>query len=383
MSNTLTGLIPVIYDAMDIVARELTGFTQAVFRNSSAEQAAVGQSITYPIVPAATTADIVPGQLPPDDGDQTIGNDTMTISKSKYSPVRWNGEEQRSVAGIYTNVVRDQFAQSIRALVNLIEIDLASVTVNAASRAVGTAGTTPFGTANDLSDFSLSRQVIDDNGVPQSDLHFVGNSASIANLRGKQSVLFKVNEAGTDALLRQGLIGEVQGYAIHNSAGLVKHTAGTGATYQLTNVAGYPIGSNSIAVDTGTGTIVAGDVFTNSQAGRDANKYVVKTALAAGSLVLNNPGNRIAWVDNDTVAVGASYTPNVAFHRNAVHLVTRAPLMPEGGDMAEDVITITDPSSGLSFQVAMYRIYRRVKYEIGIAWGQKAVKSEFISLLMG
>jgi hypothetical protein len=35
----------------------------------------------------------------------------------------------------------------------------------------------------------------------------------MANLRGKQSVLFKVNEAGTDQLLRKGTIGEVQGPA--------------------------------------------------------------------------------------------------------------------------------------------------------------------------
>jgi hypothetical protein len=41
------------------------------------------------------------------------------------------------------------------------------------------------------------RQILDDNGSPQTDLHLVMGSAAMANLRGKQSVLFKVNEAGT------------------------------------------------------------------------------------------------------------------------------------------------------------------------------------------
>ena len=34
---------------------------------------------------------------------------------------------------------------------------------------------------------------------------------------------------------------------------------------------------------------------------------------------------------------------NMAFSRNAIHLVTRTPAMPEGGDDADDVFELTDP----------------------------------------
>lgn len=381
MSNTITNLVPTLYEALDIVAREMVGFIPAVTRNSSAERAALNQTITYPIVPAATTADITPGTTAPDDGDQTIGSDTLTISKSKYSPVRWNGEEQLSIGsnGVYNIVLRDQFAQAMRALVNLVEADLAAC-YKSASRAVGTAGTTPFGTASDFSDFAAVQQVLDDNGAPVADRQLVLGSAAIANIRGKQSVLFKANEAGTEDLLRLGIIGMVEGLAIHNSAQVLSHTKGTGSGYLVNNASNYAIGDTSIAVDTGTGTVLAGDVVTWTG---DTNNYVVNTALAAGSLVIGKPGLRAALLDNVAMTVGNTYKANMAFHRSAIHLVTRAPAMPAGGDSAEDVMEITDPVSGMAFQIAMYKQYRRIKFEVGLAWGYKAAKSDFIVNLMG
>lgn len=57
--------------------------------------------------------------------------------------------------------------------------------------------------------------------------------------------------------------------------------------------------------------------------------------------------------------------------------------MPNGGDAADDVTTITDPVSGISFQVAVYRLYRQVKFEIGIAWGVKLIKPEHVAILVG
>ncbi|MBE9933819.1 hypothetical protein HAX34_00495 [Escherichia coli] len=102
----------------------------------------------------------------------------------------------------------DQFKQAFRALANEVEADLGALYFGA-SRAVGTAGTTPFGVKDDLSDAALARQVLEDNGAPTTDLQMVLGSTAIANLRGKQSVLFKVNESGTEQLLREGVLGRL------------------------------------------------------------------------------------------------------------------------------------------------------------------------------
>ena len=71
MANTLTGLIPSMYNALDVVSRELTGMIPAVTLDATYTRAAVGQQVTSPVTPAATATDITPGVTPPNDGDQT------------------------------------------------------------------------------------------------------------------------------------------------------------------------------------------------------------------------------------------------------------------------------------------------------------------------
>ena len=382
MANTLTAVLPTIYQAMDTVSRELVGFIPAAFRNSSAERAGKDQTITYPVVGTMAAADITPAATSSSGTDRTIGSGSMTISKSRKVTFNWTGEEQRSLSNGDTpqlnNILRDQFAQAMRTLVNEIEADLWAAAYKGSSRGYGTAGTTPFGTAADLSDFAGVRQILDDNGAPQSDLHLVVGSAAMANLRGKQSVLFKVNEAGTSEFLRSGTLGEVMGLMIHNSYPITVHTKGTGTSYQLS--AAGAVGDTTINVDTGSGTLLAGDIVTFAGT---STKYVANTALSGGVFTIGGPGLLAVEADNDAITIGNNYTPNVAFHRNALHLVTRTPAMPAGGDSADDVIIVTDPNSNLSFEVALYRQYRQITYEVGASWGVEAVKPAHIATLLG
>ena len=383
MANTLTNLIPTLYAALDVVSRELVGFIPAVTRNSSLERAALNQSILVPLTQAQTASDNTPGVTAPNTGDQTIDNTSITISKSKHVAIRWNGEETRGMqnAGTYDTSLQDQFTQAFRTLCNLIETDLATVGYQGASRAFGTAGTTPFATAADLSDVAGVRQILDDNGSPQSDMHLLLGSAAMANIRGKQASLFRVNEAGTDELLRRGMIGVLEGFDVGYSGQVPAVTKGTGASY-TTNSAGYAVGATSITLITGTGTINAGDVVTFAG---DTNKYVVKTGIAApGTIVLASPGLKVAIPAAPTaITVGNSFRANLAFTRNAIQLVTRMPAMPQGGDTADDTLTVTDPVSGLSFEIAVYRQFLQVVYHVRIAWGYAAIKSEHIATLLG
>lgn len=387
MANTLTGLVPTIYTALDVVSREQIGFIPNVNRDATAQSGAVGQTVRSPVVPAASLEDITPGNTPADSGDHTIGYADVQITKSKAYPIRWTGEEQLSVSqfGQVNTILAAQFEQGFRTIANAVESDLALLAKTRTSRAYGTAGTTPFATAGDLSDIGEINRILDDNGAPATGRVLVLGSAARAKLEGKHSELFKVNESGdAGAMLRQRQMRQLMGFTMGYSAGVVQHVKGA-ATGQLINGA-EAAGQTTLTLDTitvNTTGIKAGDIITH--ASDSANKYVVNTGLAAtsGDIVIGNPGLIIGAADNDAITIGNSYTPNIAFTPNAFVLAARVPAMPEGGDDADDVMLITDPISGLVFQVAMYRQYRRVKIEIGLAWGVAGVKSEHAVTLIG
>jgi len=382
-ANTLTDLIPTMYTSLDVVSRELVGFIPAVSSDMTFERAALNETVISPVAPAASASDITPGVTPPDDGDQNIGNVSMTITKSRRVPIRWNGEQSKGVNnGVGRNkILQDQFAQAFRTLCNEVESDLGALHIYG-SRAYGTAGTTPFGTAGDFSDASNALKILKDNGSPLGDVSLVMDTAAGAKLIGLQS---RYDVAGDVAMQNQGIIIQKAGMNLRESAQVKTSTAGTGAS-ATTNSSGYAIGATTITLaSAGTGTIVAGDVITFAG---DTNKYVVVSGDAdvsgGGTITIAAPGLRKAIAGSATaITVVAAAARNMAFPRSAIVLATRVPALPQEGDLAVDRTIVTDPRSGLSFEVAMYMQYRQVQYEVSLAWGVKAVKTEHIALLLG
>jgi hypothetical protein len=263
----------------------------------------------------------------------------------------------------------------MRVLVNEVEQDLAGL-YYAASRAYG--GSSASFTS-DLSDPANLRKILADNGAPMTDLQLVLSTSQGARLR-TLTQLTKANEAGTDDLLRRGVLLDIHGFAVRESAKVTSVTQGTAANYALNKA--HAAGSVGLTVKTGTAAINKGAIITIAN---DTNKYVIAEDYAggAGVLKINAPGLKKAASDEAAITVATdTYEAALAFDRGAIQLVARPPLMPQGGDAAEDVLNITDPVSGLTFQVALYRQYRQLKYEIALAWGVKAIKPEHIAVLI-
>ena len=381
MANVLTNLAADIYKAADVVGRELVGFIPASTINADgSERVAKGDTVRASFTRAATAVDVSEAMTIPEGTDQTVDSKTLSISNSRAVQIPYTGEDVRHLNnGIgFETVYGDQIAQAMRTLCNEIEADLAEEAYKNASRAFGTAGTTPF--ASNFNDVAEVRQILADNGMPMNDgqCSLVLNTLASTNLR-QLSQLQSVNQAGGSDLLRQGVLLDLQGMAIRESAQVQSHTKGTGTSYLL-NDASSAVGDTTIAADGGSGTILAGDIITFAGT---SDKYVVNTALSGGSFTIGTPGLQAAETDNDAITVGNNYTANIAMHRRAMELAIRAPAVPEGGDAADDALTVQDPTSGMVFEVRVYRGYRKTMIEVAAAWGVKAWKPDFIATLLG
>lgn len=386
--NTLTSLIPSLFAGMDTVSRELAGYIPAVYRDSSAERAAVNQTVTFPIAPAGNIGDIAPAMQVPEPTGQAIGNDSIVITKARASEFGFVGEERlglNSGPG-YNTVQADMFSQSLRLLTNEVETDLAVAAKAGASRAVGAPNTPLF--ASSIDGVSQSGKILTDNGAPMSERNLVIDTTTGAALR----TLYGINtdrDYSKVPFAEQGVLITPHGMAIRETGQPQSHTAGDGASATTDN-AGYAKGAMEITLaSAGTGAILAGDVITFAG---DARQYVVAVGDAdvsgGGTVTLQSPGlmqaipasaTAITIVDN----TGSDYeVGGVAFYRNAIALVARAPALPEGGDLASDRMVLTDPRSGLGFEVSVYKGYRKVRFEVALAWGVKVTQPRHTSLLI-
>lgn len=375
MANDLSALAPVLYSAAKKVGDEAAGTLDAINMNFDDKGVAKGDTVKVPVAPSRSASDFSPSNTTSTGTDATATSISVQIAKSRK--VSWNlsGEQIRSLenATINQDWVGQLVAQGMRALRNEAESDAILAVVNGASRAVGTAGTTPF--ASDLSVIPQARKVLRDNGAPLADLQLVIDTSAALNMQ-KLGIYQQAYQAGSDAQLRTGQFKPLFNFNIRESAGVTSHTAGTGSGYVTNNPTGT-VGSTAVAVDTGTGTILVGDVVVMED---DTNNYVVGTALSGGSFSINAPGLREALADGKTVTVGGAYTGNAAFERSAVVGIMRPPLVPANPTIQQMLVS---DQHGLTYLMLDIAQYGQRSWELHLAWGFKAINSEFICLVMG
>jgi len=374
--NTLTGLIPTIYANLGVVSRELIGFIPAVSMDANpAERAAIGQVVRSPLAPVPQVNNVNASMQIPEGDDQDFTYVDMTITDSKAVQIPFPGEDQLALGQNMTSVFGQQMQQAFRKLANMIEADVAGNYVSA-SRAYGTAGTTPF--AAGVGDAAQVRKLLVDNGA-MGDLRLVVGTTAGANIRSNTQ-LTKANEANTDDTLRRGTLLDLAGISIHESAAVPLHVPTTAADNLINSGGILPVGTTAIPYDTGTGAFNAGDIVMGDS---DARHYVVNSGVA-GMATLNEIGILEPWADNSAFDKGTTpYEANFAFERGAIQLAVRAPALPDGGDAAVDRTTVTDPVSGISFDIAVYLGYKKKMIEVAVAWGSKVTTPRHTMLLLG
>jgi hypothetical protein len=377
MANVFTAIQPTLFSAARKVANEPFGVVSAITTDFDDKGVAKGDTVTVDVAPVRTASDFTPANVPASGTDATASGIGVQITKARK--VDWNltGEQAKSLdnAGIRNDWVEQLIMQGMRTLRNECEIDAALAVKVGASRAYGTAATTPF--ASDLSALTNARKILQDNGAPLADLQFVGDTSAGLNLRNL-GVIQNHYQAGSDEERRSGILQRQFGFMPNESAGVTVHTKGTGASY-TTDTAGYAVGATSITLITGTGTVLAGDVVTFAG---DTNKYVVKTGVAApGTIVLAEPGLKVAIAASAVaMTVGGNYTANLAFERSAVVGIMRPPIMPANPTIQQTLIS--DPL-GMTYLLLDIAQYGQRSWELHLAWGFKTVNPAFSAIVLG
>ena len=365
------------YEALDRVYAELVGMLPAAVMDARASSVQKGQAVKIPITPVSTNEDVTASSSAPVGNGETINTVEVTIDKIRRgSPILWTGEDELGVSGsgMLNPIQVDQFAQRLRSLRNEMEADMCAEAYLGAIKAGnvrGTVGTNPF--ASNLDNLTQVLKDLEDNGAPTSELQAVLNTESGMKIRNLTQ-LQKINEAGETSLLRRGALGDLFGFTLRESAGM-KHTAGTASGWYVNGKADE--GATEVSIDTGSGTFNAGDVV---KFGTDTVLYVVKSATAT-KLTLDMPLK--ADVADDSAITLVSYKPNAMFARGSIVLASRVPYVPSRGDIAIDRQIITDPLTGIAYELAVWGGAYQNSVTIATAWGVKNIKAENTVALLG
>ncbi|MDR1901359.1 MAG: hypothetical protein LBQ88_03615 [Treponema sp.] len=377
-NNVLDGLIPILRTALDNVSRKWTGMLAFTPIDASASMAAQGQTVNVPKSGDAGVQDI--GDIPPSGSGNDFGTIPILIDHFKVAdPIVWNGEEERGVGDLLNPMRTAQFEQRFEAIAMDVEKTLCGIAVEGAIGAgniYGVAGTPPF--SGSLADMAAVAKIMDDISRPTSDRAFVGNSVAIRQFRSL-GILTAADQNGSDTTLRTGNVLPIFGFGIGQSGGFTTLSPGGGSGYLINGA--QAAGTKNLTVDTGAGVLNKGEIITIAG---DPNRYIITEAVASGATVIKIAGGlKQDAPDNAAITSGAAYLPSVAYARDSLVLAARQPYMPEGGDEADDVTVVTDAITGLAFQVAYYKAYRKRRIEIALAYGAAAVNPTHAVAILG
>ena len=376
MPNTLTALIPSLQVSMQSVIREKTPISSVVDTSYGVEKAAVGQTVPVSSTAPISGADNTPGANHPGASGLTPTKVDVGITKSRIFPFALTGEERKSMQQNGAMFQSEQVKEAVRSAINEVWADVAAM-YSQASLAWGTPGTNPF-TSNADAAWDL-KTLLDDSVAPDSGRSMILDATGY-NTLGKLNLLQNVSSSASTETLREGVVSRLAGFNVGWANAIKSHTKGTGAGYLVNNAAGYAIGATAIAVDTGTGTIVAGDIVTFAG---DSNKYIA-TGLVGATLTLNT-GLKQAVADNTAITVANGGRRYLVGHKSAIAFGIRPPAQPTedgSGDMADDRVVITDPDTGLAMSFAVYKQYGQVIYQAELAWGGKVIRPDWIKNLL-
>lgn len=386
MANTINAeLVDKIYAQALMALRKKTSILRYV--NIINDQFQANQkfgTVTIPIsAPYADATDITPSQVPPAGNDTTPQYANLTLSNWKHTDFHLTDYE---ISRVQAGTMGMQMEEAIDSLARTIVKSVLALYTGIYQYA-GTAGTTPFSSNTAVA--QSARKLLNDSGVPDNQRALILSFAAEENALGLP-IFQRVNEGGSDSVMREGFIGRRLGMDWDSDGYMPTFTGGTlsnGTTKAALINGAVTAGATTANIDSGTltGTLVVGDLFTVAG---DSQQYVVTAnATASGNAISGmafSPASKANWADNAVITFVASHSvAGLAIQKQAIAFASR-PLITEvgfeGGSMIRE---FPDSASGLVLNMEISREYKRTKVDFSSLWGCTLVRPQAAVRILG
>jgi len=404
MANVFTNIMPKIIARGLMVLREVAIMPRLVNSDFSADAKRKGQTVDVPVPSAVGTQAVSPGKDPVTPVDTTVPIVQIPLDQwRKNDPIYLTDKEMLEIDS-KEFFLPTQMEEAVRALANEVNVYLFGLYKNTTQGiygAVGTAGTTPFGSGVLTKSATDARKLLNKQLCPKANrsgvLDYDAEAAAL-----ELSAFQDADKVGSSEVKIEGEVGRKFGINWNADGDVPTHTAGTivdgGAarTCAVDNGAGYAIGIDTIDVDEGAattavGTITRGDII--SFAGH-AQQYVVVDNTGSAQFVAPDytfatnaiaglkfyPALVAAVVDDELITVVDDHVVNLCFHRDAFGFAQR---QLETDSIGTQIITMTDPVTGIGLRLEVLRQNKQMVWEFDLLYGGKLVRPELAVRIMG
>lgn len=412
MAQTDNDLSPILHKILGrglMVLRRKAVMPRLVNSSYSMDAAQLGSTIDVPVPTAVATRAVAPGMTKPDGVGITNAIVQVSLDQWRQNDPIYLTDKELTEIDESEHYLPMQLEEAVNGLTSEANRYVLGKYLKV-FQAVGTAGTTPFGSGVLLDSAVDLRKALSSTLTPKDNRRAVLDyDAEAAAL--KLEPFYAAEKTLSNEVIIEGEIGRKFGIDWICDDDILTHTAGTisdgdgGRTAAVNNGAGYAVGIDTININNGaatglTGTILVGDIL--SFAGHDQTYAVVANASsgqygagtgdnggytasanAVGGLKIY-PALQSAVADNEVITVKASHIVNMAFHRDAFAFANR-PLAESGRrfSLGSEIAQVADPFTGLVLRLEVSRQHKQVVWEFDFLYGAELVRPELACRLLG
>jgi hypothetical protein len=376
MANDISAAMPKILARGLMALREQTVMPRLVNGDFSADAAQKGDTIDVILPSDLTAEDVTPGSTPPAAASTSLEKVQIELSNWKKADFYLTDKEMMEVDG-RENFLPIQASAAIRALANAVNQSI-HARYTGIYGLVGTAGATPF--ASDATDATAARKLLLEQKAPKENRYGVLNFDAEANALDL-AAFADADRSGSTSARIEGEIGRKYGIDWYSDDHVATHIRGAAGTSLVKGAA--QTGSTLIA-DGFTTKPSVGDIFTITG---DLQQYAVLAATdlsGTESTLTISPAIVSAPADNAPMTFVDDHVVNLVFNRDAFAFANR-PLAQSTQEMGlgSQILSMTDPVTGLSLRLEVARQYKQVVWEFDILWGIALVRPELAIRLAG